>query len=221
MIGGGAWVDLTRSRLRVCRRAEHFHRRTISGTPSVNGTFNYTLRQGFGGHNTGTVNCSVTVAPPVSATCVSINALQGWLITPATMIGQRRTEPIYFHGHGLPAGSPFPPAARFGNGHGERDVQLHGHGQGFGGQHGTVNCSVTVAPPGECTCGRLTPFRVWPSRRHDDWRRAGGVDLTPHGRRSAGWDLHLQQRPRFGQPTVSGTFSYTVTVKDSAATRAR
>jgi len=34
---------------------------TISGTPSVNGTFNYTVTVKDSAGNTGTVNCSVTV----------------------------------------------------------------------------------------------------------------------------------------------------------------
>src|SRR4029078_13463347 len=50
---------------------------TISGTPTVTGTFNYTVTVTDKDGHTGTVNCSVTVNPPVSATCVSITAIQG------------------------------------------------------------------------------------------------------------------------------------------------
>src|SRR5581483_4432208 len=60
---------------------------TISGTPTVSGTFNYTVTiKDFKG-NTGTVNCSVTVSVVVTATCVSITAVQGVAITPVTMVG--------------------------------------------------------------------------------------------------------------------------------------
>ena len=48
---------------------------TISGTPTVNGTFNYTVTVTDKNGNSGTVNCSVTVYPPPTATCVTINAV--------------------------------------------------------------------------------------------------------------------------------------------------
>jgi len=53
----------------------------------VSGTFSYTVTVKDSAGDTGTLNCSVMVAPPVSATCVSINAVQGVAITPVTMIG--------------------------------------------------------------------------------------------------------------------------------------
>src|SRR5258706_7071414 len=59
---------------------------TVSGTPTVNGTFNYTVTVTDGAGNTGTFNCSITVtAPPIIATCVTIVAVQGVAITPVTM----------------------------------------------------------------------------------------------------------------------------------------
>jgi hypothetical protein len=42
---------------------------TISGTPTVSGTFNYTVTVKDKNGNTGTVNCSVTVNPPVLNVC--------------------------------------------------------------------------------------------------------------------------------------------------------
>src|SRR5207302_129752 len=78
---------------------------TISGTPTVNGTFNYTVTVTDSAGNTGTVNCSVTVNPPPSATCVTINAVQGVAITPVTMTGSGGAGgPYTFSATGLPAG---------------------------------------------------------------------------------------------------------------------
>src|SRR5512147_1063516 len=57
----------------------------ISGTPTVSGTFSYTVTITDKDGHAGSVNCSVTVAPPVSADCAVINAIQGVAITPATM----------------------------------------------------------------------------------------------------------------------------------------
>ena len=44
---------------------------TISGTPTVNGTFSYTVTIKDKAGNTGTLNCSVTVTTPVKLTCVT------------------------------------------------------------------------------------------------------------------------------------------------------
>ncbi len=79
---------------------------TISGTPTVSGTFPYTVTVTDSAGNTGTVHCSVTVAPPVSASCVSINAVQGVAITPVTHDGQRRSgwTRYTFTATGLPPG---------------------------------------------------------------------------------------------------------------------
>ena len=68
---------------------------TISGTPTVTGTFNYTVTVTDKDGNTGTINCSVTVNPPPSATCVAIVAVQGVAITPVTMIGSGGTGGPY------------------------------------------------------------------------------------------------------------------------------
>jgi hypothetical protein len=78
---------------------------TISGTPTVSGTFAYTVTVKDGAGNTGTVNCSVTVAAAVSATCATINAIQGVAITPVTMTATGGTGTGYtFAASGLPAG---------------------------------------------------------------------------------------------------------------------
>src|ERR1019366_6845713 len=60
---------------------------TISGTPTVNGTFNYTVTITDKDGNVGTSNCSVTVNLPPTANCAVITAIQGLTITPVTMTG--------------------------------------------------------------------------------------------------------------------------------------
>src|SRR5262249_57807925 len=77
---------------------------TISGTPTVSGTFGYTVTVKDSGGNTGTVNCSVTVNPPVSGSCLVINAVQGVAITSVTMSGSGGVGgPHTFPPSGLPA----------------------------------------------------------------------------------------------------------------------
>jgi len=47
---------------------------TISGTPTASGTYPYTVTIKDNAGNTGTINCSVTVAPPPSLTCAAANS---------------------------------------------------------------------------------------------------------------------------------------------------
>src|SRR5438067_3934437 len=78
---------------------------TTSPTRPSTGLFNYTVTVTDSAGNTGTVNCSVTVNPPPSATCVTINAVQGVAITPVTMTGSGGAGgPYTFSATGLPAG---------------------------------------------------------------------------------------------------------------------
>src|SRR5208282_3027238 len=78
---------------------------TISGTPTQSGTFPYAVTVTDSAGNKSTVNCSVTVAPAVSASCVSINAVQGVAITPVSMTGSGGAGgPYTFTATGLPTG---------------------------------------------------------------------------------------------------------------------
>src|SRR5205807_3750327 len=49
---------------------------TVSGTPTVSGTFNYSVTVTDSNGHTGTFNCSVAVVPPISATCAAITVIQ-------------------------------------------------------------------------------------------------------------------------------------------------
>jgi Putative Ig domain len=192
---------------------------TISGIPTVSGTFNYTVTVKDSAGNTGTVNCSVTVVAPVSAVCVAINAIQGVAITPVTMTGSGGAGgPYTFSASGLPAGltmsangtiSGTPTASGTFN----YSVTV----TDSAGNTGTVNCSVTVAAPVSAACVAITAVQ--------------GVAITPvtmagSGGTGSGYTFSASGLPAgltmaangsiSGTPTVSGTFSYTVTVKDSA-----
>src|SRR5205085_2238846 len=61
----------------------------ITGTPTTAGAFNFVAKvtDSTGGTAlTKTSNCSITIAPPPTATCAAITAVQGVAITPVTMI---------------------------------------------------------------------------------------------------------------------------------------
>ena len=78
---------------------------TISGTPTVTGTFSYTVMIKDQYNNVGTFNCSVTVKSAPTASCVSIVATEGSPITPVTLVGSGGNGgPYTFSATGLPAG---------------------------------------------------------------------------------------------------------------------
>ena len=192
---------------------------TISGTPTVSGTFAYTVTVKDGAGDTGTANCSVTVAPPVSATCVAITAIQGVAITPVTMVGAGGTGTGYtFSATGLPAGVTMSASGTISgtptvSGTFAYTVTV----KDGAGDTGAANCSVTVAPPVSATCVAITAIQ--------------GVAITPvtmvgAGGTGTGYTFSATGLPAgvtmsasgtiSGTPTVSGTFAYTVTVKDGA-----
>ena len=192
---------------------------TISGTPTVNGTFNYTVTVKDSAGNTGTVNCSVTVAPPVSGTCVSITAVQGVAITPVTMVGSGGAGgPYTFTATGLPAGLTMSSGGTISgtptvNGTFNYTVTV----TDSAGNTGTVNCSVTVAPPPSATCVSITAVQNVPLTPVT-MTGSGGLG-GPYTFSATGLPAGLTMSSGgtiTGTPTVSGTFNYTVTVTDKA-----
>src|SRR4029079_1341052 len=134
---------------------------TISGTPTVSGTFNYTVTITDKDGHTGSVNCSVTVNPPVSATCVTIVAVQGVAITPVTMTGSGGAGgPYTFSATGLPAGLTMSSTGTISgtptvSGTFNYTVTVTDKD----GNTGTVNCSVTVNPRPTATCASITAVK--------------------------------------------------------------
>jgi len=98
------------------------------------------------------VNCSVTVNPPVSATCVMIKAVQGVAITPVTMIATGGAgAPYIFSASGLPSGLVMSATGIISgtptvSGTFNYTVTITDKD----GNAGTSNCSVTVTIP-SCT----------------------------------------------------------------------
>src|SRR5204862_4343319 len=128
---------------------------SISGTPTTSGTFSYTVTVKDKDGNTGTINCSVTVNPPPSATCLVINnAVQGVPLSTGPMTGSGGAGgPYTFSATGLPANLVM-----------AADGSISGTPASSGthsytvtvkdenGNTGTINCSVTVNPPPSATC---------------------------------------------------------------------
>jgi hypothetical protein len=192
---------------------------TISGTPTVTGTFTYTVTVTDSAGGKGTSKCTVTVYPPITSSCVVINAIRGVAITPVTMTASAGTGAGYtFTATGLPAGlsisstgtisgtptvtGTFPYIVTITDSAGDKSI---------------FNCSVTVYPPITASCVSITA--------------AQGVAITPvtmtaSGGTGTGYTFTATGLPAglsisaggtiAGTPTAGGTYPYTVTVKDSA-----
>ena len=195
---------------------------TISGTPTVSGTFPYTVTVTDSAGNKGTFNCSVTVAPPISATCVVINAVQNVPITPVTMTATGGTGTGYtFSATGLPTG-----LTMSSNGTISGTPTVSGTFPytvtvtDSAGNKGSFNCSVTVIPPISATCVVINAVQNVPITP---------VTMTATGGTGTGYTFSAVGLPTgltmssngtiSGTPTVSGTFPYTVTVTDSAGNK--
>jgi hypothetical protein len=194
---------------------------TISGTPTVSGIFNYTVTITDASGHTGTLNCSVTVVPPVTANCGCTTATEGVAISPVTLTGSGGSGgPYSFSATGLPTGLTLSSSGVLSGTPTESGtfnytvtvIDNSGHS-------GTVKCSITVnAPPpvtSKCICDRgehgvaLTPATMVGS---------GGVG-GPYTFTATGLPAGVtisSSGTISGTPTVSGTFNYTVTVTDAA-----
>jgi predicted hotdog family 3-hydroxylacyl-ACP dehydratase len=194
----------------------------ISGTPTVTGTFPYTVTVTDSAGNKGTFNCSVTVAAAPSASCAVINAVQNNAITPVTLTGTGGAGgPYTFSATGLPAGLTMSTGGVISGtptvtGTFPYTVTV----TDSAGNKGTFNCSVTVAAAPSASCAVINATQgvaITP------------VTLTASGGTGTGYTFSATGLPTgltmstggtiSGTPTVHGTFPYTVTVTDSAGNK--
>jgi hypothetical protein len=191
---------------------------TISGTPTVSGTFPYTVTITDVDGNTGTTNCSVTVSPAPSANCAVINAVYNVAITPVTMIASGGAGgPYTFTATGLPAGLSISTSGTISgtptvSGTFPYTVTI----ADSAGNKGTTNCSVTVAlPPITASCASITATSgtpITPVTMIASGGMGGPYTFTATGL-PAGLSISTSGTIS-GTPTVSGTFPYTVTIAD-------
>jgi hypothetical protein len=195
---------------------------TISGTATVSGTFSYTVTVKDSAGDTGTLNCSVMVAPPVSATCVSINAVQGVAITPVTMIGSGGVGgPYTFSATGLPAGITMASNGTISgtatvNGTFNYTVTV----KDSAGNTGTVNCAVTVNPPVPPPT-LICPINIGQLgvAYNSSVVVSGGVGPYTYsiysGALPTGLTLNTSTGAITGKPTVAGSFNFSIMVVDA------
>ena len=190
---------------------------TISGTPTVTGTFSYTVTIKDSDGNTGTINCSLTVNPPPATSCVSITAIKGVAITPVTMVGSGGSGgPYTFSATGLPTGLTISTSGTISgtpsvSGTFPYTVTITDNG----GRSGTLSCSVTVGDAPATSCVSITATQgtaITPVTLVGTGGAGGPYTFSATGL-PAGMTMSTSGTIS-GTPTVSGTFSYTVTVKD-------
>ncbi len=190
---------------------------TISGTPTVSGTFPYTVTVTDSKGNKGTFNCSVTVNGPPTASCVSISAVQGVAITPVTLTGSGGAGgPYTFSATGLPTGLTMSSSGTISgtptvSGTFNYTVTV----TDSKGNKGTVSCSVTVYSKPSCACVSITAYKgvaITPTQLTGSGGAGGPYTFSATGL-PAGLSVSTSGVIS-GTPTVSGTFTYTVTVTD-------
>ena len=192
---------------------------TISGTPTVSGTFTYTVTITDSSGRTSTFDCSVTVNAPPSASCVAITAVQGFAITPVTLVGTGGAGgPYTFAATGLPAGLSMSASGTISgtptvSGTFTYTVTI----TDSSGRTSTFDCSVTVNAPPSASCVSITAVQ--------------GVAITsvslvstggtggPYTFSATGLPAGLSMSTSgtiSGTATVNGTFTYSVTITDNA-----
>ena len=190
---------------------------SISGIPTVTGTFGYTITITDKDGNTGTTNCSLTVNGPPSANCVAINAIQGVAITPVTLTGSGGAGgPYTFTAVGLPAGLTMSSGGTISGtptvtGLFSYTVTI----KDKDGNTGTSTCSVKVNPPVSANCVAINAVQGVPITP---------VTLTATGGAGGPYTFTATGLPAgltmssggtiSGTPAVTGVFAYTVTIKD-------
>ena len=193
---------------------------TISGTPTVSGTFTYHVTVKDAAGNSSTISCSVTINPPPSANCVTIVAVQGVAITPVTLTGSGGVGgPYTFTSNDLPAGLSISLGGTIsGTPTVSGTFTYHVTVKDSAGNSSTISCSVTINPPPSATCLVISNAQAGVPLQTGPLTGSGGVG-GPYTFSSSDLPAGLTMAADgsiSGTPTVSGTFTYHVTVKDAA-----
>jgi len=190
---------------------------TISGTPTVSGSFSYTVTVTDKNGNSSSTNCTVVVNVPPAATCAAITAVKGVAITPVTLTGTGGAGgPYTFSATGLPAGLSISSSGTISGtptvgGTFNYTVTITDKN----GNHGTSNCTVTVTVPPTATCVAINAIKgvaIVPVTLTGTGGAGGPYTFTATGL-PAGLVISSSGTIS-GTPTAYGTFTYTVTIKD-------
>lgn len=198
---------------------------TISGTPSVSGTFSYTVTIKDSKGNTGTITCSITVYAPITSSCPSITATQGLAINSVTLTASGGSGSGYtFTSTNLPAGLSISSTGTIsgtptGSGTFSYTVTI----KDGAGNTGTLNCSITISTatptvvPLSATCPTATATA---GTAYSSAAISGGVPpytISVTGTLPPGLTVN-NQGVLSGTPTQAGSFSFSIGATDSKGT---
>jgi hypothetical protein len=193
---------------------------TISGTPTVSGTFTYHVTVTDKDGHSGTISCSVTVNPPPTANCVSITAVQGVAITAVTMVGSGGVGgPYTFSSNDLPSGLSISTSGTIsGTPTVSGTFTYHVTVTDKDGHTGTVGCSVTIIPALTMACPYS--FGLVNQPYSSSITASGGVQPYTFSIIAGSLPPVLTLNPSTGAitgtPTTAGSFSFTAQVVDSS-----
>ncbi len=189
---------------------------TISGTPTVSGTFSYTVTITDSQGNTGTINCSVTVNPPISVTCSATNTGEVGVPFNSGPITVTGGVPPYTFSIGsgtLPAGLTLNTSTGAVTGTPTASGTFTIKVTDSLGATGT-GCTITINPPISVTCSGTTAGIVGAPFNSGPITVTGGTapyTFSIVGTLPAGLTLNASTGAVTGTPTASGTFSIQVT----------
>src|ERR1017187_6785291 len=191
---------------------------TISGTPTVSGTFPYTVTITDVNGNKGSISCSVTVNPPPQLTCSATNSGEVGVpfnSGPITVTGG--TSPYTFSiGSGtLPAGLTLNTSTGAVTGTPTAAGTFTIKVTDANGVVGTGTCAITIVGPPQVTCSATNSGEVGVPFNSGPITVTGGT--SPYtfsigsGTLPAGLTLNTSTGAVTGTPTASGTFTIKVT----------
>jgi len=203
---------------------------TISGTPTVSGTFPYTVTVTDSAGNKGTFNCSVTVnPPPLTLTCPAGIAVVGVPYS-SSLVASGGLPPYTFSitSGALPTGLTLDPAtgaitgtpASFGTySFTAKVVDSRGNAAGTT----TSTCTITVAPSPVvliCAANSATEGQAYSSSLQASGGVAPYTFSITSGALPTGLTLNPQTGAITGTPASFGTYSFTAKVVDATGTAA-
>ena len=187
----------------------------ISGTPTVSGTFSYTVTITDVAGNIGTINCMVTVAPPLSLTC-SGNTMGeiGVPFNSGPMTVTGGVPPYTFSIVGtLPAGLTLNTSTGAVTGtptaSGSFSIKVTDSAGGM-----ATGCMITIVGPPQVTCSAVNMGEVGVPFNSGPMTVTGGTPpytFSIVGTLPAGLTLNTSTGAVTGTPTAAGTFSIKVT----------